>query len=138
MRRTSANRRGGDVEATPELVVEIASSSLSFDLHTKLHVCRRNGVLEDLVWRSQDGPIDWFVLRGGADERLADDERGVVPSDRFPGLWLSTTALLQDDLAATLQTLSEGTATAEHTALVAQLSAAAPPSPSRLRDGRTQ
>lgn len=116
----------GYIEAAPELVVEVASSSVSFDLHTKLHVYRRSGVREYLVWRVQDGQIDWFVLRGGAYEQLAADERGVVRSERFPGLWLNTRALLQGDLAATLRTLEEGTGTAAHAAYVTQLNAAAP------------
>ena len=34
------------VEGAPELVAEIAASSASYDLHTKLNVYRRNGVRE--------------------------------------------------------------------------------------------
>ncbi|MCU0979503.1 MAG: Uma2 family endonuclease, partial [Pirellulaceae bacterium] len=112
------------VEAAPELVVEVASSSVSFDLHTKLHVYRRSGVQEYIVWRVLDSRIDWFVLRGGVYERLAADDRGVVRSERFPGLWLNAAALLQGDLAATLRTLDEGLATAEHAAFVAGLAGA--------------
>ena len=102
---------------------EVASSSVSFDLNTKLHVYRRNGVQEYIVWRVLDGQFDWFVLRGGAYERLAADAHGVVRSERFPGLWLNTEALLRGDLAATLRTLDEGLATAEHAAFVTRLNA---------------
>lgn len=127
-----APERGGHVrigpedylELAPELVVEVASSSVSFDLNTKLHVYRRSGVQEYLVWRVLDSRIDWFVLRGGVYEQLEEDERGVVRSERFPGLWLNTGALLQGDLAATLRTLDEGLATAEHAAFVTSLNAA--------------
>lgn len=112
------------VEAAPELVVEVASSSVSFDLNTKLHVYRRSGVQEYIVWRVLDSRIDWFVLRGGLYERLAADDRGVVRSEHFPGLWLNAGALLQGDLAATLRTLDEGFATSEHAAFVARLDAA--------------
>ena len=42
------------IEGAPELVAEVASSSVSIDLHKKLHVYRRNGVREYLVWRVQD------------------------------------------------------------------------------------
>jgi len=76
------------------------------------------------VWRVLDSRIDWFVLRGGVYERLAADDRGVVRSERFPGLWLNADALLQGDLAATLRTLDEGLATAEHAAFVAGLAGA--------------
>jgi len=127
-----APERGGQVrigpedyvEAAPELVVEVASSSVSFDLHTKLHVYRRSGVQEYIVWRVLDSRIDWFVLRGGVYEQLAADDHGVVRSERFPGLWLDAAALLQGDLAATLRTLDEGLATAEHAAFVAGLAGA--------------
>ena len=78
------------IEAAPELVVEVASSSVSFDLNTKLHVYRRSGVQEYIVWRVLDSRIDWFVLRSGVYERLAADDGGVVRSERFPGLWLNT------------------------------------------------
>jgi hypothetical protein len=109
------------VEGAPELVAEVASSSVSFDLHTKLHVYRRSGVREHVAWRVLDRRIDWFVLRGGQYEPLAADDRGVVRSQTFPGLWLDPEALLRGDLAATLQTLDEGLATAEHAAFVTRL-----------------
>lgn len=37
------------VEGAPELIVEVASSSASYDLHDKLQVYRRNGVQEYIV-----------------------------------------------------------------------------------------
>ena len=109
------------IESAPDLVAEVASSSVSFDLNTKLHVYRRNGVQEYIVWRVLDGQIDWFVLRGSVYERLSADAQGVVRSECFPGLWLNTNALLQGDLAATLRTLDEGLRTAEHAAFLARL-----------------
>ncbi|MBV9121864.1 MAG: Uma2 family endonuclease, partial [Planctomycetes bacterium] len=48
------------IEGAPELVAEIAASSASIDLNTKLRVYRRNQVREYLVWRVLDGAIDWF------------------------------------------------------------------------------
>src|SRR3954453_7071257 len=41
------------IEGAPELVAEVSSSSVSYDLHEKLRVYRRNGVREYLVWRVQ-------------------------------------------------------------------------------------
>ncbi len=38
----------------PELVVEVASSRASYDLHSTFHVYRRNGVREYVVWRVLD------------------------------------------------------------------------------------
>lgn len=109
------------INAAPELVGEVASSSASYDLDTKLHVYRRNGVQEYLVWRVLDRQIDWFVLSGGRYEPLEPDERGVLRSPLFPGLWLDTGALLRGDLAGALRTLAEGTSTAEHAAFVGRL-----------------
>jgi hypothetical protein len=107
-------------EAMPELKKAELIEGV-FDLHTKRHVYRRSGVREYVVWRVLDRRIDWFVLRGGQYEPLAADDRGVVRSQAFPGLWLDPEAPLRGDLAATLQTLDEGLATAEHAAFVTRL-----------------
>ena len=52
------------LEEAPEFAAEVAASSASYDLHTRLDVYRRNGVREYLIWRVLDQEIDWFVLRG--------------------------------------------------------------------------
>ncbi|MCL4201948.1 MAG: Uma2 family endonuclease [Pirellulaceae bacterium] len=109
------------IESAPELVVEVASSTASYDLNTKLNVYRRSGVQEYIVWRVLDDAIDWFVLRGGLYEPQQPDERGLMRSQFFPGLWLDTIALLRGDLAATLRVLEEGLATPEHAAFAARL-----------------
>lgn len=109
------------VEAAPELVVEVAASSVSVDLHTKLHVYRRNGVREYLVWRVLERAIDWFVLHAGQYARLEPDTQGVVRSEIFPGLWLDTAALLSGDLAGVLATVQRGLTSPEHAAFTARL-----------------
>ena len=53
------------IEEAPELVVEVASSSASYDLGPKLEAYRRNSVREYVVWRVLDCEIDWFVLTDG-------------------------------------------------------------------------
>ena len=111
----------GYVEGAPELVVEVAASSASYDLHDKLRAYRRNGVQEYVVWRVLDGALDWLILREGSYEQLSPDQAGVVRSEVFPGLWLAVPALLAGDLAAVLATLQEGLASPEHTAFVARL-----------------
>jgi Uma2 family endonuclease len=108
------------IEGAPELIAEVASSSVSYDLHDKLKVYRRNGVREYIVWRVQDQALDWFVLREGAYERLPLVE-GVHRSEAFPGLWLDPAALIRGDRAAVAQVLDQGLATPEHAAFVAQL-----------------
>ena len=88
------------VGGAPELVAEIAASSVSIDLHKKLRVYQRNGVREYLVWRVSDLAIDWFGLREGRFERLPSSDAGGCRSEVFPGLWLDSAALLRGDFAA--------------------------------------
>jgi Uma2 family endonuclease len=111
----------GIIEGAPELVAEVASSSVSYDLHAKLHVYRRNGVREYLVWRVLDQEIDWFVLRDGQYERMAVDTQGLIRSQVFAGLWLAPAALVRGDLATVLAVVQQGLASPEHLAFVAHL-----------------
>jgi Uma2 family endonuclease len=111
----------GYIEGPPELVLEVASSSASYDLHVKRNVYRRNGVQEYVVWRVLDEAIDWFVLRDGQYERLAPGDDGILRSHVFPGLWLDPTALLRHDLATVLATVQQGASSPEHAAFVATL-----------------
>src|SRR5262245_7580084 len=111
----------GYLEGPPELVVEVAASSVSYDLHQKLHVYRRPGVREYLVLRAEDAAIDWFVLRGGAYQQLAADARGILRSEVFPGLWLDGPALLRGDSAALRAAVTAGAATDAHAAFRARL-----------------
>lgn len=118
----------GYVEGPPELVVEVAASSASYDLHDKLRAYRRNGVQEYVVWRVLDRALDWLILREGSYERLESDEAGILRSEVFPGLWLAVPSLLAGDMTAVLATLQEGLASDEHAAFVVRLRALAPPS----------
>lgn len=111
----------GYVEEAPELVAEIASSSASYDLHSKLEVYRRSRVREYIVWRVAEQEVDWFVLRGDDYEPLPPDADGLHKSAIFPGLWLDTAALIRGDLARVLAVVQQGTATAEHAEFVARL-----------------
>jgi Uma2 family endonuclease len=111
------------VEGAPELVVEIAASSASYDLREKRRVYRRNGVREYIVWQIYDGRVDWWALREGEYQQLPPNEAGVVKSEVFPGLWLDVPALLANDPAKALAALQHGIAAEEHAAFVAKLAA---------------
>ena len=110
------------VTGAPELVVEIVASSAAYDLHDKLHVYRRNGVREYLVWRVYDGELDWFVLENDTYQPLPADADGILRSRTFPGLHLAADALLAGDFAGVLAELGSGLDTAEHAAFAALLS----------------
>jgi Uma2 family endonuclease len=109
------------LEGAPELIVEIASSSVSYDLHDKKKVYRRNGVQEYIIWRVGDRQLDWFKLEQGEYVALTPDKEGIIHSCLFPGLNLPVKALLERDLATVLAAVQQGIATEDHQAFVATL-----------------
>jgi Uma2 family endonuclease len=126
-------QRGGRVTITdgyitggPELAAEVAASTVSIARNAKLRAYQRNGVQEYVIWRVEDGAIDWFVLRGGQYVALPAGADGIVRSEVFPGLWLDPAALLADDLVRVLAVLEQGLASPEHVAFVAMLSRPGP------------
>jgi Uma2 family endonuclease len=123
--RTGVTEDGKYVMGAPELVIEIAVSSASKDLHSKKRSYRRNEVWEYVVWRVLDDRIDWFVLRDGRYRRLKPTPEGLLKSERFPGLWLDEAAALDGDMVTVLRVLQEGLASPEHAAFVAKLAAEA-------------
>jgi len=95
------------VEGAPELIVEIASSSASYDLHDKLTAYQRNGVREYLVWLVEESEFRWYVLDGGK-YRQQKPDRDLLSSPFFPGLRLDVSALLSGDMAKVLSVLQSG------------------------------
>jgi Uma2 family endonuclease len=93
------------LEGAPQLVIEIAASSASYDLHEKLRAYERNGVREYVVWRTVDDAIDWFRWRDGRFVRVAQDKQGVIESEVFPGLRLNIPKLLTGDMRGVLEEL---------------------------------
>lgn len=111
----------GYISGAPELLAEVARSSVSYDLHDKLEAYRRNGVTEYLVWRVLDREIDWFVLRKRRYARLSRTAKGMLRSEVFPGFWLDAAALLSGDFARVFRVLQEGLASPEHAQFVERL-----------------
>ena len=112
---------GKCVAGAPELIAEVALSSASYDLHDKLRAYQRNGVLEYVVWRVEDGAIDWFVLRDDRYEPMALSAAGHYQSRVFPGLWLDPDALVRGDFAQVAAVIQQGLASAEHADFVRRL-----------------
>jgi Uma2 family endonuclease len=96
----------GIIEGPPQLIVEVAASSFSKDLHQKKEAYRRNKVREYVVWRVLDGAIDWFELRDGAYVLREPGADGIVESSQFPGLRLHVPSMLADDVTGVLAALS--------------------------------
>ncbi len=97
----------GYVSGAPELIAEIAASTVSIDVHEKLKVYRRNQVQEYIIWRVYDRELDWFRLVEGKYVQLKVNDRGIICSEVFPGLCLDKQALLAGDLAKVLAVLQQ-------------------------------
>ena len=111
----------GYLTGPPELIVEVASSSASIDLHAKRRDYEQAGVLEYVVVVLRQGVIRWFVLQDGAYQEMWVDADGIFRSRVFSGLWLHAHALLQLDGATVIEVLRQGLATPEHSAFVQRL-----------------
>jgi Uma2 family endonuclease len=107
----------------PEFVAEVSSSTVSFDLNTKLRVYQRNAIQEYLVWRVRDDEVDWFELRDGKYTRMSEGPDGILRSNVFPGLWLDWRAVVRLDPAKVLEVLKDGMATPRHAEFVKTLAA---------------
>ncbi|MFN5956271.1 MAG: Uma2 family endonuclease [Dolichospermum sp.] len=109
------------IEGPPELVVEIAASSVAIDLHGKKQAYRRNGVREYIVWQVLDEKLSWFSLQEGEYLELAPNEEGVLQSRVFPGLWLAVNELLTGNMQVVLNVLQTGLRSVEHADFIEKL-----------------
>ncbi len=107
------------VAGPPELLVEIAVSSWSLELHAKRVDYQRYGVREYVVVLPATREIVWLDLAAGRQHTLPGDR--VIRSQAFPGLWIDVDAVLTQDGARGLTTLRQGLAHEEHVAFVARL-----------------
>jgi Uma2 family endonuclease len=110
------------IEGAPELIVEVAASSASYDLHDKLNTYCRNGVQEYIVWQIYNNELKWFSLKEGEYVSLLPDEAGIIRSQIFPGLHLAVYALLARDKMSVMTTVQKGVKTQEHETFVKRLS----------------
>ncbi len=105
----------------PELVAEVARSSVGYDLGVKKELYRARGVQEYIVWRVDAGAVDWFALRPTDYELMPVGADGIVRSEVFPGLWLDPAALIAGDGPALLRAAQLGHGSPEHAAFVRKL-----------------
>lgn len=93
------------LEGAPDVVVEVAASSASYDLHDKLRAYERAGVQEYIVWEVLEARVSWFELNDGRYQRREPDAHEVIESHVFPGLRLDIPKLLAGDAAGVLAAL---------------------------------
>jgi Uma2 family endonuclease len=105
------------VTGPPELVVEVASSSESYDLYEKKRDYEQLGVQEYLVVVVRSKSIRWFLRRGKQFVEFETSD-GIYRSELLPGLWLDAQALFAKDARRLRDTLSLGLTTPEHGAFV--------------------
>lgn len=111
----------GYIEGSPELIVEIAASSVAIDTGSKKQVYRRNGVLEYVIWQSYENQIEWFCLIDGDYRSLSPSADEIIRSQVFPGLWLAVEALLNNQMVRVLEVVQLGLKSPEYDAFVQQL-----------------
>jgi hypothetical protein len=117
----------GYITGGPELAAEVAASSVSIDRNAKFRAYRRNGVREYILWRVEDGEIDWFVLRGSEYEPLSAGPDGILRSEVFPGLWIDPRALIAGEGQRIIAVAQQGIASGEHAEFVERLRQAGAP-----------
>jgi Uma2 family endonuclease len=95
----------GYISGAPELIAEIAGSSVSYDLHQKKRTYQRAGVLEYIVWLADENRLVWFLLVEGDYIEVPPATDGSLTSPGFPGLVIDAPALTSGDLAVALARL---------------------------------
>lgn len=92
----------GYIKGAPELIAEIAASSVSYDLHQKKRTYLRAGVQEYLVWLTDENRLIWWRFEDGEFIEISPDAEGILTSATFPGLVIDSGALTSGDLAQAL------------------------------------
>ncbi len=109
------------LEGPPELIVEVALSTESYDLHDKKDDYEKAGVDEYIVYAVRQQKLFWYQLQDGNYVDLPPGIDGVFRSEKFPGLWLDPHALMNLDGKSLIDSLNRGISTAEHRAFVEKI-----------------
>jgi Uma2 family endonuclease len=98
----------GYLEGTPELVAEIAASSVAIDRGDKKTAYCRNGIQEYIIWNAYDNQLEWLHLVNGVYQPLPLEDGNLIRSQVFPGLWLAVDDLLTRNMPQVLTVLQAG------------------------------
>jgi Uma2 family endonuclease len=107
------------VEGPPELLVEVAYSTRTLDMHAKRADYQRAGAIEYLVLCVEEQEVHWFHFPSG--RSIRPDRQGISRSRAFPGLWLDTVAVLRLDSERVREVLEQGLASRGHATFVRRL-----------------
>jgi len=121
--RVKITRRGKSryIVGPPELILEVAHSSLAIDLHEKRGDYHASGVLEYIVLDLKGNEVHWFDLAANKPIDIPKDR--ILRSRVFPGFWLDARALVAGDVSRLADCLDEGLASPEHRRFVEKLAA---------------
>ncbi|HJT31805.1 MAG TPA: Uma2 family endonuclease [Pirellulales bacterium] len=111
------------VTGPPELVIEVAHSTVAIDLHEKKSDYEHSQVGEYVVVCVEETQVYWFDLVSRRTKKLPAD--GILRSRMFPGLWIDCPALFAYDTKGLVRTLKKGLASPEHARFVKRLAKAA-------------
>ena len=106
---------------SPELLGEVANSSLSYNRTIKKGIYQREGVREYILWSVEEATIIWYALFDGDYRALPADDEGIVRSGVFPGLWLDVESMARRDIGRVMRVLNRGLESPEHAQFVEQL-----------------
>lgn len=102
------------LRGSPELVVEISASTTARDYGPKLAVYLKHQVQEVIIWRTENGILDWFLLNQAQYHLQKPGSDGLLRSRAFPGLFLHSPSLITGDLNAVLHYLQLGLNSPSH------------------------
>lgn len=117
----------GYLEGAPELAVEIASSTESYDLHSKKRDYERAGVKEYIALALRQEKVFWFANQDNRFVELSPGADGIYRSAVFPGLWLDADAMLALNSKCVIEVLEQGVAAPEHAEFARRLESARMP-----------
>ena len=111
----------GYVQGPAEFVAEVASSTESYDLHSKRADYERYGVREYLVLMVRLGQALWFLRENNRFVEVPPGPDGIHRSPLIKGLWLDSAAMLRGDTKRVQEVLDLGLASADHAQFASQL-----------------
>ena len=109
---------GRFITGAPELIIEVAVTSLNLDMGEKLKLYQIAGVKEYIVAEVESQELHWHRLHKKKYQRIEPGEDGILRSIEFPGLWLDVTAFYQYNQARFREVLQVGLQSPEHVEFV--------------------